>query len=504
MIVLAYCIDATTSQTAFLQRRPVNTTANTTVNTTTYGAHGSTARQATLNSSLLSLQAGPPAPGPLDGTDQPNGGPALVETQLTQKLNKDLENGLVVFSPDSGVESDYAPATYWNNKITTPNQNFLWDMDQLFSQGKDHFLYNLPNIGFVADPDKFNAGNLWGDQVTMYGHDANACDSPGKESPNPDKSPGVPATSLQPDYGRCTWFPDPQIWDCPGGFFPGYDSVTSGSFKEDATKKGAGNYDCRGCHISQIQGLMDQEDRSILQTNCECPCTDYISCYEFATGQLRTEINKDPDADNSVGWMGYDWNICWVDNDDALAGIQNGLYESRGGNMLKAEDAEKQYWGWNEVAVKAEIKEAKYWASAMIFIPAYLTKSLIQSGYVVSDEVKDHLRALIDIQVKPDPNGVINIKPGWDNIGKPGGSDIVYVAEKEEAKGRYKKYFFCMYLDLPGDYKICSAEMVPNNEYLPGNCYVEERHVPCGSPRKPSLVESEGSEEVDDTRRSPQ
>jgi len=64
LIVLAYCIDATTSQTAFLQRRPVNTTANTTVNTTTYGAHGSTARQATLNSSLLSLQAGAPAPGP--------------------------------------------------------------------------------------------------------------------------------------------------------------------------------------------------------------------------------------------------------------------------------------------------------------------------------------------------------------------------------------------------------------------------------------------------------
>jgi hypothetical protein len=43
LIVLAYCVVATTSQTAFLQSRPVNTTANTTANTATYGAYGSTA-----------------------------------------------------------------------------------------------------------------------------------------------------------------------------------------------------------------------------------------------------------------------------------------------------------------------------------------------------------------------------------------------------------------------------------------------------------------------------
>lgn len=45
LIALAYCIDAATSQSAFLQSRLDNTTANTTVNATTYGALGSTVSQ---------------------------------------------------------------------------------------------------------------------------------------------------------------------------------------------------------------------------------------------------------------------------------------------------------------------------------------------------------------------------------------------------------------------------------------------------------------------------
>jgi len=43
LIVLAYCIDATTSQTAFLQGRPASATANTTVGATTHDAYDSTA-----------------------------------------------------------------------------------------------------------------------------------------------------------------------------------------------------------------------------------------------------------------------------------------------------------------------------------------------------------------------------------------------------------------------------------------------------------------------------
>lgn len=45
LIALAYCIDAATSQSAFLQSHLDNTTANTTVNATTYGALGSTVSQ---------------------------------------------------------------------------------------------------------------------------------------------------------------------------------------------------------------------------------------------------------------------------------------------------------------------------------------------------------------------------------------------------------------------------------------------------------------------------
>jgi hypothetical protein len=42
LIALASCINATTSQSAFLQSHLENTIANTTVNATTYGALGST------------------------------------------------------------------------------------------------------------------------------------------------------------------------------------------------------------------------------------------------------------------------------------------------------------------------------------------------------------------------------------------------------------------------------------------------------------------------------
>jgi len=83
--------------------------------------------------------------------------------------------------------------------------------------------------------------------------------------------------------------------------------------------------------------------------------------------------------------------ICWVNNVRDMISMQNAIYDARGRwNNHKAPladttaDADRRYWGWNEVPVtRTFVDEAKNWDAVMIKLPAQLCGGKKQSRVFV-------------------------------------------------------------------------------------------------------------------------
>ena len=131
------------------------------------------------------------------------------QTDITAKLNGELENGVVVRVPDFLSSSTYPkPAAVWRNDIYPPNQMYM--LDQVSDEPPIRPFGTVPIVGYAMDNGK------WDDVVldTFYPHDANACDA----VPGPPDTPDPPIV-----LGRCGW--TGENWECPGAWVAHLDGL---------------------------------------------------------------------------------------------------------------------------------------------------------------------------------------------------------------------------------------------------------------------------------------
>merc|ERR1712183_1230758 len=89
------------------------------------------------------------------------------------------------------------------------------------------------------------------------------------------------------------------------------------------------------------------------------------------------------------GWFGrlapqwaVDASACWVNNPRDMINIQNAYYWARaswnnglapyGDGSEGTSDADRKYWGWNEIPVSTDIDNPENWDAVIIKLPANL------------------------------------------------------------------------------------------------------------------------------------
>jgi len=407
------------------------------------------------------------------------GGAGAISTGITDFLMYKLWTGLLVRTPDEGVDAPYKPATFWRWDINVPNQFYL-----LADPTKDPYSQTL--FGYVVDPAVLD----WKHE-TLYPADANACDSP--------------STSKQHvAAGRCTYLENKYIYDCPGavagdcGLGPTQFAAMTGNkllanvFEKachvlgapkviipDPFMGGAGNHKCRGCHFYQGEGsgftkkkmafTVPPEGPLFQGRNCQCKCNTPAECTALA--HLIVEKYA------SAKFPNPDWDFCWTDNLNLQAALQNGLWQG----WLKRDPKQASssaYWGWSEVAVPKRIDEPQYYAASMIYITPKLSNGQKAGEVHGLEALNDKLMADLDKQIGAAATGTKTIKVGAAFRGQRPGSDVV-IARQNYAEDKYSTEFFCQEYtptSKGAKYKICAKAKTPTD---PGYCFLEYTEKDC-------------------------
>jgi len=229
---------------------------------------------------------------------------------------------------------------------------------------------------------------------------------------------------------------------------------------------------CQGCHFANGADNkdFDQDMNSdfVGDYNCNCPSNVADDNYGSYVDRILAAGYMNDEA-----WEA-DKNICWVDNAFAMGQIQNQLWwKYMQANQLSAADTKDKYWGWNEIAIDAEIDNPynQYWEAVMVFLPAASELGLTRLS---DDEQWDFHKRLKEYRLSN------RINPGRAHIAERPGSYIVMAKEEDDGSGsgNFRKQFFCEEWELQGaELKICFKNTDGADA---GYCYVEVVGCDCG------------------------
>lgn len=284
------------------------------------------------------------------------------------------------------------------------------------------FVINKNMNKLFADFNNIQSTN-WGNGV-FYASDANSADL------------------------RCAYFQSASYdgWDCPGGWF-----TKDHQWEPDSSKKGAGWYQGKGCHFNHVDSIDQtdaQKDNTGLTRSFECECE-----YSFKNSNWAGWVDQWINVNGVQKSWGADLAACWMNNPRDMINLQNQLWWKRAewnDRTLprvkydpSSAQANRAYWGWNEVPINRSIAlDESTWDAVMIKMPAAFCGEDGKNDFLNCGPTtyQTELEEQLDV---------------WSQQGTYLQKEIVIAREWMDSSGNYFREFFCQDWKSPsGKYNI--------------------------------------------------
>jgi hypothetical protein len=263
---------------------------------------------------------------------------------------------------------------------------------------------------------------------------------------------------------RCRYLSSYDAFDCPGHW------VEDGTYKvyDVPQKLGAGGYPVgnpdtwptgggggAGCHFDGVLNETNAYDGAGVNTlkDKDCQCN-----YDLKGNKWKDWLDHLTTYAAGARFPGPTWQMdlamCWVNNPRDMIDMQNTLYENEAQwndfttpnpAGLSTADAERQYWGWNEIPfTKAQIDDTQNWDGVVIKLPAAICPSPDNGGWdrlcCLSGSAQLNIEAQLDAFVN---RGEVTL--GLENAWNHPGSSVVVAREWKDASSppHWQTWFFC-------------------------------------------------------------
>jgi len=330
---------------------------------------------------------------------------------------------------------------------------------------------------------------------------------------------------------RCYYVEEYDGYDCPGG----WQNNKDGTWIPRADKKGAGNLQPgnpnktflggggAGCHFNKMGNSIDQFDAyagppgsaNIVQSyNCECNYSLKTNWWQDWVKQWMAHAHNKVYTDHRYDWMGWfshgrgtpSWGVdlaaCWVNNPRDMIQIQNAMwwFKDTWNNLyvpqsLKLDEyhpeAQRRYWGWNEVPVSnTQVLNASHWDAVFIKLPPSACGDSGKQDKMscLTSPAALRLESLIDWYVSRK-----YLLPGAANIKKRPGSYVVLLREWYAGKKHWQREFFCDSWTSSAPARKYNIVFEPiSSSSKQGVCYIDYGRPPAPPPPAPAPAPIKG------------